>query len=288
MSPACAAIPAMAAVAAESGAALVDHASSARDRNRDRSRARHRRRHVRLFRELRSRWRKRLASEREKIVLDPGVGFGKSLRQNLQAMDAPMCCGAISALPVLIGVSRKRFLGALTGAPTEERLGGDPRGQSCRLCARRRRFFASMTSRNMSRAFKVWTEIAEPEFSPSLRRRTRLGLARRSGAGRQSRRSRRQSAPRRRVVARGGAGNRGCFLALPHKALGRDRPAGFRQRLRSCAHARSRRSALLDLVQATERAMGRRRPAAGGRGPSTSTCCFMRICAGATAPDPAA
>lgn len=61
---------------------------------------------------------------REKIVLDPGVGFGKSLRQNLQAIDA---CGELAktyGLPVLIGASRKSFIGALTGAPVQDRLAG--------------------------------------------------------------------------------------------------------------------------------------------------------------------
>lgn len=61
---------------------------------------------------------------REKLVLDPGVGFGKTLRQNLQAIKS---CGALAAhygLPALIGASRKSFIGALTGAPVDQRLAG--------------------------------------------------------------------------------------------------------------------------------------------------------------------
>jgi len=62
---------------------------------------------------------------RERIWLDPGVGFGKHmLRHNL-----PLLAGLdrIVALgfPVLLGVSRKRFISALDGdAPADQRLGG--------------------------------------------------------------------------------------------------------------------------------------------------------------------
>jgi dihydropteroate synthase len=62
---------------------------------------------------------------REKIWLDPGIGFGKHMiRHNL-----PLLAGlrAIVALgfPVLLGASRKSFIGALDGgAPADARLGG--------------------------------------------------------------------------------------------------------------------------------------------------------------------
>ena len=66
---------------------------------------------------------------RERIWLDPGVGFGKHrLRHNL-----PLLAGLdrIVALgfPVLLGVSRKSFIGALDGgAGTDDRLGGSIAG----------------------------------------------------------------------------------------------------------------------------------------------------------------
>lgn len=58
---------------------------------------------------------------RERIVLDPGFGFGKSLEHNLTLLAG---IGAIAnlAYPVLAGLSRKSMLGAITGRPVGERL----------------------------------------------------------------------------------------------------------------------------------------------------------------------
>jgi dihydropteroate synthase len=54
------------------------------------------------------------------IVLDPGFGFSKTVEQNTLLLDQ---LDALQALgrPVLVGPSRKRFLGSLTGLPPEER-----------------------------------------------------------------------------------------------------------------------------------------------------------------------
>lgn len=55
-----------------------------------------------------------------RIILDPGIGFGKTLNHNLLILKN---LSAFSALgqPVLLGHSRKRFLGDITGRPVEER-----------------------------------------------------------------------------------------------------------------------------------------------------------------------
>jgi dihydropteroate synthase len=61
---------------------------------------------------------------REKIVLDPGIGFGKSLAQNLALMNALPLFHALGQ-PLLVGASRKRLVGALAGeARAHQRLGG--------------------------------------------------------------------------------------------------------------------------------------------------------------------
>ncbi len=50
---------------------------------------------------------------RERIALDPGIGFGKTLAHNLALLRALPRLAGLG--PLLLGVSRKRFLGALTG-----------------------------------------------------------------------------------------------------------------------------------------------------------------------------
>jgi dihydropteroate synthase len=60
---------------------------------------------------------------RQQIFVDPGIGFGKTPRQNLlllRNLDALDDLGC----PVLVGASRKSFIGQLTGAPADDRLGG--------------------------------------------------------------------------------------------------------------------------------------------------------------------
>ena len=61
---------------------------------------------------------------REKIVLDPGLGFGKSLAENLALMNALALFHALGQ-PILLGVSRKRMIGALSNeAPAHQRMAG--------------------------------------------------------------------------------------------------------------------------------------------------------------------
>ena len=57
----------------------------------------------------------------ERIVLDPGFGFGKSLEHNL-AMFRALPRFAEAGYPLLIGVSRKSMLGGITGRPVGERM----------------------------------------------------------------------------------------------------------------------------------------------------------------------
>jgi dihydropteroate synthase len=59
----------------------------------------------------------------ERIVLDPGFGFGKTVDHNL-ALLAHLDAIAALGCPVLAGWSRKSSLGRITGRPAEERLAG--------------------------------------------------------------------------------------------------------------------------------------------------------------------
>jgi dihydropteroate synthase len=60
---------------------------------------------------------------REAIVLDPGVGFGKGLAHNLMLLKNLSRLAALGA-PLLVGVSRKSFIGKILGRPVDERLYG--------------------------------------------------------------------------------------------------------------------------------------------------------------------
>jgi len=72
-----------------------------------------------FFRERLS-WLRGQGVDCRRIILDPGIGFGKTLNHNLLILKN---LSAFSALgqPVLLGHSRKRFLGDITGRPVEER-----------------------------------------------------------------------------------------------------------------------------------------------------------------------
>jgi dihydropteroate synthase len=59
----------------------------------------------------------------ERIILDPGIGFGKTKQQNLAALAATTELQEYG-LPILIGISRKSIFGALLGATVEGRLIG--------------------------------------------------------------------------------------------------------------------------------------------------------------------
>jgi dihydropteroate synthase len=65
----------------------------------------------------------RAGIRRDTIVLDPGIGFGKTPEQSMMAiarLDRLQAFG----LPLLVGASRKRFISTVTPAPPDRRLGG--------------------------------------------------------------------------------------------------------------------------------------------------------------------
>lgn len=61
---------------------------------------------------------------RERICIDPGFGFGKTLAHNLALLrNTRHMIGALD-LPLLAGMSRKSMVGAVTGKPLEQRMAG--------------------------------------------------------------------------------------------------------------------------------------------------------------------
>ena len=60
---------------------------------------------------------------REKIILDPGIGFGKSNEESIEIIKNTDKIGD-GELPVLMALSRKRCIGQMTGRETKDRLAG--------------------------------------------------------------------------------------------------------------------------------------------------------------------
>lgn len=60
---------------------------------------------------------------RDKIVLDPGIGFGKTPEQSMACI-ARLGEFVRFGLPLLVGASRKRFINSVSSSPPSERIGG--------------------------------------------------------------------------------------------------------------------------------------------------------------------
>ena len=65
----------------------------------------------------------RAGISRESIVLDPGIGFGKTPEQSIICL-ARLAEFRSFGLPLLVGASRKRFINSVTPSPPDERIGG--------------------------------------------------------------------------------------------------------------------------------------------------------------------
>jgi dihydropteroate synthase len=82
-----------------------------------------------LMREIRQFFKNQVASAKAKgvsdemIILDPGIGFGKRLEDNFEIIrELRQICAM--GYPVLLGPSRKSFIGTVLDLPVEERLEG--------------------------------------------------------------------------------------------------------------------------------------------------------------------
>jgi dihydropteroate synthase len=77
--------------------------------------------------EIKSFFQKQIAtahkSRIQQIIIDPGIGFGKTVEHNLQILKHLETFKTLGC-PILIGPSRKSFIGTITGLPVNERLEG--------------------------------------------------------------------------------------------------------------------------------------------------------------------
>lgn len=60
---------------------------------------------------------------RNRLLIDPGFGFGKTVAHNLDLLRGLPRLASLG-VPLLVGLSRKSLIGAITGAPVGDRLGG--------------------------------------------------------------------------------------------------------------------------------------------------------------------
>jgi len=60
--------------------------------------------------------------DRGQVIVDPGIGFGKRVGDNLRLLHGTPALRSLG--PVLVGVSRKSFIGTVLEAPVEDRLAG--------------------------------------------------------------------------------------------------------------------------------------------------------------------
>ena len=60
---------------------------------------------------------------KDRLVIDPGIGFGKTVEDNLKILNQLQLLKAFK-LPVLVGTSRKSFLGKILNQPVKERIWG--------------------------------------------------------------------------------------------------------------------------------------------------------------------
>jgi dihydropteroate synthase len=116
--------PAMAGVAARAGAGVVLMHMRGTPRTMQRApRYADVVEEVRAFLAERAQAALRAGIARERLILDPGLGFGKTPSQTLALLGAlERLCGL--GYPVLVGPSRKSFIGKTLKAPLEDRLAG--------------------------------------------------------------------------------------------------------------------------------------------------------------------
>ncbi len=62
---------------------------------------------------------------RDRIVLDPGIGFGKTVEQNLRLINRLDKIAEATGYPLLVGASRKSFIGRILDKPIEQRMEGN-------------------------------------------------------------------------------------------------------------------------------------------------------------------
>ena len=106
-------------------------------------------------------WAEASGIPRERIAIDPGIGFGKTHEQNLEILRnlerfANLGCA------VSVGASRKGFLGSITGKPVSQRAAASV-AVSLESCLRGARVLRVHDVAEMADAIRVWTALGRWE-----------------------------------------------------------------------------------------------------------------------------
>lgn len=115
-------------------------------------------REVRAFFEERLGAATRCGIDRQQLLIDPGIGFGKRQEHNLALLvGLPVLCAL--RVPVMVGVSRKSLIGQLLGgAPVHERMAGGL-ALMAHAAARGARLFRVHDVAETVRFFRAWTAL---------------------------------------------------------------------------------------------------------------------------------
>jgi dihydropteroate synthase len=97
---------------------------------------------------------------KEKIILDPGIGFGKRLEDNI-AIIRNLKQFAEFELPIMVGLSRKSFLGLLSGEKAAEKRDAETIAASLLAVRNGAAIIRVHDVAGMVKALKVWQGLAE-------------------------------------------------------------------------------------------------------------------------------
>lgn len=104
---------------------------------------------------------------RDRIIVDPGIGFGKSVAHNLELMNGLALFHGLGC-PILLGASRKRMIGALSHeAPADQRLPGSL-ALALKAAEQGAQIIRVHDVPETAQALKVWRGLKDQALTPRL------------------------------------------------------------------------------------------------------------------------
>jgi dihydropteroate synthase len=105
--------------------------------------------------------------KREHILIDPGFGFGKNVGHNLELMNGLALFHSL-ACPLVIGASRKRTIGALSGEASADRRIGGSIALAIKAAEQGVQLFRVHDAFETIQALKVWRGLRDQALTPQL------------------------------------------------------------------------------------------------------------------------